>query len=279
MSNATRNFPKNHDVILRYTKSQDFLFHSIKGEDSEYKTRFRRYLTANNVLYGSVKDSKDKLIIWRINKVKKELDRALKSTDVLFDFDKEFKKQSDVIYVSTIKGNATERTNYPTQKPLALLKRLIEASSNPNDIVLDPFCGCATACLAAHELNRDWIGIDISKKAIELVYQRFEDELKLFNPNIIHRTDIPIRSDGIVRSKEIKHIRYGEQEGYCKGCKLHFEFWNLTQDHIIPVSLGGSDDDSNLQLLCGNCNSIKGNRSMGYLRVKLEERKSGFKSK
>ena len=58
-----------------------------------------------------------------------------------------------------------ERTGYPTQKPLKLLERIIKASTNEGDVVLDPFCGCATTCVAAEKLNRNWIGIDISKKA------------------------------------------------------------------------------------------------------------------
>jgi len=61
---------------------------------------------------------------------------------------------------------------YPTQKPLALLERIIQASSNPGDVVLDPFCGCGTALHAAQKLNRRWIGIDITHLAISLIEQR-----------------------------------------------------------------------------------------------------------
>ena len=63
----------------------------------------------------------------------------------------------------------SERTGYPTQKPLALLERLIKASSNPGDIVLDPFCGCGTSVVAAEKLNRKFVGIDISLFAIDQV--------------------------------------------------------------------------------------------------------------
>ena len=72
---------------------------------------------------------------------------------------------------------ARERIGYPTQKPIALLNRIIEASSNPGDVVLDPFCGCATACVAADNLQREWVGIDISPKAVELVHMRLRDTL------------------------------------------------------------------------------------------------------
>ena len=70
---------------------------------------------------------------------------------------------------------ARERLGYPTQKPLALLERVINASSNPGDIVLDPFCGCGTATHAAHKLGRQWIGIDITHLAIGLVRRRMQD--------------------------------------------------------------------------------------------------------
>ena len=70
-----------------------------------------------------------------------------------------------------------ERTGYPSQKPLALLERIIRASSNEGDMVLDPFCGCATTCIAAEKLERQWIGIDVSHKAYELVKRRLDNEV------------------------------------------------------------------------------------------------------
>jgi site-specific DNA-methyltransferase (adenine-specific) len=69
-----------------------------------------------------------------------------------------------------------ERLGYPTQKPEALLERIIKASSNEGDVVLDPFCGCGTAIAAAQSLNRKWIGIDITHLAIGLIKQRLHDK-------------------------------------------------------------------------------------------------------
>lgn len=68
----------------------------------------------------------------------------------------------------------TEYLGYPTQKPIALLERIVKAGSNEKDVVLDPFCGCATTCMAAEKWGRNWIGIDISHKAYELVNERIE---------------------------------------------------------------------------------------------------------
>ena len=79
--------------------------------------------------------------------------------------------------ISLIRGWSKERVGYPTQKPLALLDRIIKASSNEDDVVLDPFCGCATACVAAENLGRRWIGIDISLKAVELVNMRLQQSM------------------------------------------------------------------------------------------------------
>jgi adenine specific DNA methylase Mod len=77
--------------------------------------------------------------------------------------------------VSPINMMAVERLGYPTQKPLALLERIIAASSNPGDTVLDPFCGCGTAVHAAEKLGRNWIGIDVTHLAISLIERRLKD--------------------------------------------------------------------------------------------------------
>jgi len=77
--------------------------------------------------------------------------------------------------IDPINSQGKERLGYPTQKPLALLERIIAASSNPGDVVLDPFCGCGTAVVAAQKLGRQWIGIDITHLAISLMKNRIID--------------------------------------------------------------------------------------------------------
>ena len=199
--------------------------------------------------------------------------------------------------------SSKERTGYPTQKPLTLLERIIKASSNPGDIILDPFCGCATTCIAAESLQRQWIGIDLSVKAVELVKMRLARDLSmtedtgLLGDKVIHRTGIPTRlvpdeprqihaatlfsvqdSEGMVLSevelrqyKTYKHTLFGIQEGKCNGCEVLFPFRNMTIDHILPRSRGGSDAPDNLQLLCAACNSTKSNRTQEDLIVALRE--------
>ena len=223
------------------------------------------------------------MILGRINKVQKNLGRSLKDDDILYDFEKEFKTQSDVIYASIIKGNSNERTGYPTQKPLALLEKLIKASSNEGDIVFDPFCGCATTCVAAEYLGRKWVGCDIDERAGELVNIRMQKELGLFYDGEIVRSP-PRRTKSDITDEENdlfagvsfipynhprnKYILFGNQDGTCNGCGQQFIFQIFEVDHIDPKSKGGSDHINNLQLLCPPCNRSKGSMSMGEFSVK-----------
>jgi DNA modification methylase len=87
--------------------------------------------------------------------------------------------QDVITDIPPINSQARERLGYPTQKPLALLERIIQASSNAGDTVLDPFCGCGTAIVAAQKLNRRWIGIDITHLAIALIKYRLSDMFNL----------------------------------------------------------------------------------------------------
>ena len=109
-------------------------------------------------------------------------------------------------------STVTEYVHYPTQKPLALLERIIKASSNEGDVVLDPFCGCATTCVAAEKLGRHWIGIDISHKAYELVKERLEREVNdpehLFDwdKSVHYTTTPPKRGDKDRESRDCKFV-------------------------------------------------------------------------
>ena len=166
----------------------------------------------------------------------------------------------------------SERTRYPTQKPLSLLDRIIRVSSNEGDMVLDPFCGCATTLVAADRLDREWAGIDLSVLAARLVLKRLrEDRGPLFN-DVLRRTDVPVRTDfgELPNYRTHKHTLYGRQEGICAGCRVLFPFRNLTVDHVVARSRGGSDHIDNLQLLCAACNSMKGAGSQEQLVAKLK---------
>ena len=179
----------------------------------------------------------------------------------------------DIDYAS--KG---ERTKYSTQKPLPLLERIIQCSCPEKGIVLDPFCGCATTCVASEKLKRKWIGIDLSPLAEKLVKQRLLKQFKqgvlgkkMVNP--IVRDTLPIKN-AKKPPKDIRHTLYGRQKGICKLCKTHFEFRMFQLDHIVPKSKGGQDTPENLQLLCGPCNYQKGTKSMTEVIAKFAKQSS-----
>ena len=167
----------------------------------------------------------------------------------------------------------TEYTGYPTQKPLALLERIVNAGSNEGDMVLDPFCGCATTCVAAERLARQWVGIDISETPARLIKLRLQKEANGLIYRGAHLYDAPRRTDlgnpPKYNSPENKRKLYGEQHGNCAICNTHFEHRHLEVDHILPKNHGGTAHIENLQLLCGSCNRIKGDRSEQYVREKL----------
>jgi len=87
--------------------------------------------------------------------------------------------QDVILDIPPLSSHSKERLGYPTQKPVALLERIIQASSNPGDVVLDPFCGCGTALAAAQKLGRAWIGIDITHLAINLIQARLKRDFGL----------------------------------------------------------------------------------------------------
>ena len=168
MSNTSRRFPQNHDTLLVYGATPAWYFQPQHTLPSEYRARFGRDLTGNQVLYGTVKHRADKLIHRRIAARTHQLARALRDDDVLFDFDTERKAQDDVFTdISIIKGNAHEGQGYATQKPLKLLQRLIAAYCPPGGIVADFFCGSGTTGAAAQALGRSWLLGDIGLPAIQ----------------------------------------------------------------------------------------------------------------
>ena len=196
--------------------------------------------------------------------------------------------------VGRLESASKERVGYPTQKPIALLERIINASSTgkiegdhetapyAGDVVLDPFCGCATALVAAEKLGRRWVGIDLSPMAEKLVRQRLFSEVAITSEDrphayerhrVTHRTDIPQRTDidTPIPYRQNKHVLFGQQEGLCVGCKGDFPFKLFEVDHRVPRSRGGTDHLDNLQLLCSSCNRIKGDRPQEYLVARLAE--------
>ncbi len=233
-----RNFQRMHDTILRYSVSDEYAWNQQHEPLSE-STLKQWGETRQDAVF---EDGKRK----RSSKTETISDGA---------------PMRDVWDLPVIAPRAKERCGYPTQKPLALLERIIKASSNPGDLVLDPFCGCATTLVAAQDEGRKWIGIDISEVAVSMIKKRFKKELNLIKPKIHERKDLPVWS-GAKRSQGIMNALWSLQDGKCNLCGHDFPKRNMTIDHITPRVHGGPDVDENLQLLCNACNSSKGTRSM-----------------
>ena len=152
-------FPKKHDAILYYGKSKEFNFYydqvSLPRDTS--------------TMHETVLKDKNGRLYQRNFKNGKEYKYYLNKGVLPLSWWND---------IPALNPASKERTGYPTQKPEALLLRIIKASSNEGDIVLDPFCGCATACVVSEMLNRKWIGVDLSKKAGELVKKRIKKKFQ-----------------------------------------------------------------------------------------------------
>ncbi len=126
----------------------------------------------------------------------------------------------DIRPVSNLGGN---RLGTRRRSPLLCAIGSSKASSNEGDIVLDPFCGCATACVSAKSLGRQWTGIDLSPVATTLVESRLGGQFGIFS-EIHHRTDVPRRTDlgEVPNYRTHKHELFGKQEAHCRGCEIAF---------------------------------------------------------
>ena len=142
------DYPRKHDTIFRYSRGKTAIFNIAR---KSYKIN-----TQQVGIHSTYSGANNKI----------DLKRGTPLTDWWTD-------------LPTVTGWNPERIGYPTQKPLALLKRIIRASSNPGDVVLDPFCGCGTTVHAAHNLGRRWTGIDICVNACKVIQERLEGSLKL----------------------------------------------------------------------------------------------------
>ena len=276
-----KDFPRKHDLIFRYAKSNKPTFNH---EESVLRLPYKPSLTMGHMQKTKGGDHTTGLA------------EQMAKGKLVEDW------WSDIPRLA----NAKESIGYPTQKPLALYERIVTASSNEGDFVLDPFCGCATTPVIAERLGRQWIGMDIWDGAHETVIQRLQQEglaapdgdtagqLLTFG-EIGYSTAPPVRTDEgdtaapVLKTKkkrsqeppgpkmtraEMVDLLIEENGLVCEGCNREFDDpLYLELDHNTPRSDGGVNHISNRLLLCGPCNRIKSNKlTLSGLRAENKKR-------
>ena len=197
---AFKGYPHNHDTLLYYVKSPDYTWNRpFMPHDAEYVRQFYRHIEEGtrrryrlSDLTNPNRDRPNLTYEWnghtRVWRWTKERMQEAHNKGLIHYSSSGLASQKryldemegnavDTIWedIQPVQAQARERLGYPTQKPEALLERIILASSNEGDVVLDPFCGCGTAVAVAERLGRRWIGIDVTHLAISLMKSRLHD--------------------------------------------------------------------------------------------------------
>lgn len=214
MTSAKKVFPRKHDTILFYSKGDEYTFNPQRESalSDAMQARWGDYMEPDgSILWGSIKHEPGQVRKHKARMTKK-LGRPPRDDDVAW-----VARPSLVRSVWTdlpeVRNNPrySESLGYPTQKPLALLERVISAGSNTGDLVLDPFCGCGTTVHAAQKLGRRWIGIDITHLAIGLIEYRLQSAFGV-SPEVI---GVP--------------ATYGAAAELARRDKFQFEAWAVTR--------------------------------------------------
>ena len=198
-----RRYGRVHDVLLYYAMSTETTWNvTHQPFDDAYATQYYRYedpdgrrwmsdnLSAGGLQGGGYEYEWNGVTrVWRLpRKTMEQLDaqgmvfytrNGIARRKRYLDESPGLKIQDAWTDIQALRSWHQERLGYPTQKPQALLERIISASSNEGDVVLDPFCGCGTAVAAAHKLNRQWLGIDITHLAVALMKNRLRTAFNL----------------------------------------------------------------------------------------------------
>ena len=299
--NATRRMPNNHDMILVYGKTAKWKWNGIYEpydlddldektlEQYKYREGNRRYSLTDltnpapdrpNLTYEFLGITR----VWRWTK--ERMEEAYKAGRVVQTrpgnvprykryLDEQRGKAQDDLWMGIMRPESSD-TKWATKKPTALFGQIVECTTDPGDLVLDPFCGCATTCAAAELSKRRWIGIDIDPVAEYETKKRLAAETGLFgeeggykethNPVTVKktapkRTDIPSVPDATLRNTLWRNQARRCANPYCDSGEVRAQ--DLELDHRIPKSRGGADDVMNRIGLCGNCNRRKGRKAWG----------------
>ena len=242
---AFKGYPRNHDTLLYYSKGDDFKWNRpFRPHDPEYVEQFYRFTESETGRRYRLSDlsnpNRDRpnltyewnghMRVWRWTKerMQEAHDNGIihySSTGLASQkryLDEMQGNPVDTIWedVRPVQAQAKERLGYPTQKPQALLERIIEASSNEGDVVLDPFCGCGTAVAAAEKLKRQWIGVDVTHLAVALMKNRLKTAF-----NIVPGADYEV----VGEPADVGSARaLAEQDRY------QFQFWAMSLLGALP---------------------------------------------
>ncbi|GAB6394033.1 MAG: restriction endonuclease subunit M [Bacteroidales bacterium] len=224
-TNKSNAFQHNHDIIFFYTKSKKFTFNKLKNENAVAAHYEKGYHT--NTIKGGI----SQLIVYDVEKAKEYIANGRYDRIVYREGVREV-AMPDWWEISIINSQAKERLGYPTQKPEKLLERIILASSNEGDTVLDAYCGCGTTVAVAQRHNRKWIGIDITYQSISLIIKRLTDS---FGKQAIEDIDIV----GIPKDMEsAKALSLKSRT------RKEFEIWSImtySNNRAIPNEKRGAD--------------------------------------
>jgi len=239
-------FGRIHDIVLFYTRGADPTWNEIyQPYDEGYAEQYYRYkdpdgrrwmsdnLSASGLSGGGYEyDWKGVTRVWRCPRTTME---RLDSEGKVFytkngiarrkrylDEAKGIPAQDLWIDIQALRSWHDERLGYPTQKPVALLERIISASSNLGDVVLDPFCGCGTTIHAAQKLGRQWIGIDVTYLAINLIKRRLRDAF----------------GEEIEFEEKGQPTDLGGARQLAENDKFQFQHWALSLVHARPLKEG-----------------------------------------
>ncbi|MCY4095888.1 MAG: DNA methyltransferase, partial [Gammaproteobacteria bacterium] len=270
----TNDFARKHDLIFRYAKGAAVTF-NVDDIRIPYST-----------------DSTE-----RLNYTARAF-RGNKTYDN-YSPNPKGKHPEDWWVMQPIMPSSKERVGFPTQKPYALYERIVTASSNEGDVVLDPFAGCSTTLVAAESLQRHWVGIDIWEGSHQLVVERMEEQSWLSGQAVTFTNTLPERTDDgeiaapflrvkeRIQEPEGKKMSRAEMYDYllsqfgskCQGCDRDFEDSRyLELDHNTPRSDGGLNHISNRILLCGPCNKLKSN-TYTLSGLRRQNKKLGYMAK
>ncbi|MBI2908602.1 MAG: restriction endonuclease [Chloroflexi bacterium] len=242
---GARHFGRIHDILLFYSKASDYTWHTVHvAYDDQYVEETYRYVDSAGRRYQTQplharKPGGDTLYEWKGKKPplgrywafsKANMERLDEEGRIVYsktgtprykiylDESQGVPAQDLWTDLTGVHYHPSERLGYPTQKPLTLLERIIQTSSNPGDIVLDPFCGCGTAVVAAQKLGRQWIGIDVTHLSIAVMRKRLQDSFPGLKPEVIGE---PVDLEGA--------------RALARQDRYQFQWWSLSLVGAMPL--------------------------------------------